>query len=98
MPYPPTIQQVVRPFAQRAPEPCTDRHVESLFWSIEEGRWQVTTQYAPQQPFAAPAANLDRGWQPPGKFDHAMIQEWTASLKACRHGGTVEFDQYVARE
>ena len=55
----------------------------------------VAVEHLPQQPFARAAADLGRARQPPGEFDHAMVEQRHARFQRHRHAGAVDLGQDV---
>src|SRR6476469_3907840 len=68
-------QQFLRPGPQGPPEPSAERNGEARLWPFHQVSRHMAIEHLAQQPFAAPAPDLEVSRQPPGELHDAMIED-----------------------
>ena len=55
----------------------------------------MPVQHLSENPFGASIAHLRIAWEPPLKFDDAMIEQWNARFQRHCHASAVDFSQNI---
>ena len=92
---PPLRQQLLRPGAQRTPEPLSDRQREAHLRPLDQMLRHVAVKHLTQQPFALAATHQETRRQPPGEFHDAMVEQRHPHFERDRHARAIDLGENV---
>ncbi len=69
-----------------------------MFWTLEQRSRYVAFEEMSEKPLADATPDLLVRRQPPGEFDHPMVEEWGPDFEAGAHAGAIHLDEDVVRK
>src|SRR5260370_37739778 len=94
-PQPLLGQQGFRPIPQLTAKPAIEWNAEAGFRALDEVPGHASSEQFAKNPFSLMPAQLHGHWKPPGKLNHAMIEQWHSRFQADGHAGAVHFGEHV---